>query len=204
MRSRLAASTIASTVTQWIDLARFLHRRRICTLADADTAALRAYGLHLKADATDRRTARGKLRAISRLYAYDQLTTHPTGIARPPWDVEELADDYLPQQRGGGGENTTEPLATATIASLLTWSLRLVEDLADDILGAASAAKRLAADARTNPTTGSGAAALEQLLLPLLTSGAPLPATTRRGRPAVARTWWSPASPAPRSTRSTG
>ncbi|MEU6191990.1 hypothetical protein [Nocardia sp. NPDC047038] len=52
-----------------------------------------------------------RLIALTRLWAFDQLSSHPAGIGQPPWDAHGV-DDYLPAATTtGGGENTTEPLA---------------------------------------------------------------------------------------------
>lgn len=75
------------------------------------------------------------------------------------------------------------------MAALLTWAVRLVEDLAGDILAAAAEAARLAKAAVTNPASGEGRVALERILEPALTAGAPVPAVRNGGKTTVARAY---------------
>ncbi|MGW1617309.1 hypothetical protein ACWCQZ_50040 [Streptomyces sp. NPDC002285] len=128
------------------------------------------------------------LRDVCRLWAFDQITARPAGMARPPWDEPDLVADY-PEDRSERGENTTEPIATATMAPLLTWSVRLVEDLAGDILAAAAEAARLNRAAVTNPASGQGRAALERILQPALTADGTVPAVRNDGKTTVARAY---------------
>ncbi|MCZ1003303.1 hypothetical protein O1M63_43700 [Streptomyces mirabilis] len=117
-------------------MARWLNQRGITSLADCGIELLDAYGHYLKESEASRDRTRDVLRDVCRLWACDQITARPTGMARPPWDEPDLVVDYLPKDRSERGENTTEPIATATMAPLLTWAVRLVEDLAGDILAA--------------------------------------------------------------------
>ncbi|WP_374064236.1 hypothetical protein [Streptomyces himalayensis] len=109
------------------------------------------------------------------------------GIAAPPWETEGI-DDFLPAAMGeGGGENATEPLEPQVVGPLLVWAIRVVEDFAEDILAASQENRRLSALADATAVNPAGRAALEAYLLPLIDSGAPLPAAEHRGAPAVAR-----------------
>ncbi len=189
MRSRQSASGTADTVRQWMHLARWLHERGITSLTDCDIPLLHAYGLHLKEAGTSSGRTRDILRDLCRLWAFDQISAQPTGMSRPPWDEPDMVGDYLPEARSEHGENTTEPLATATIGPLLGWALRLVDDLADDILAATAEAAGLTQAAATNPANHHGRAALHHLLEPALTSGGTVPATRKGNRSDVARTY---------------
>ena len=119
--------------------------------------------------------------ALTRLWAFDQLSARPNGIGRPPWD-ELGVDDYLPAATSAGGENATEPLAEQTMGPLLIWAMRMVDDLSGDILAAWAERQRLTEMARTNTATPAGHAALEAYLGPLIAAQAPLPATTNHGK----------------------
>ncbi|TQM78165.1 hypothetical protein FHX81_0419 [Saccharothrix saharensis] len=99
------------------------------------------------------------LLALTRLWAFDQLSARPCRIGRPPWEDRGI-DDYLPAATTTGGENSTEPLSEHTMGPLLVWALRMVEDLGGDILAAEAERRRLTQAARTAASSTAGAAAL--------------------------------------------
>jgi hypothetical protein len=141
MRGRPGVAAIHITAMRWRALAIWLQERGIRTLAGCDATVLHDYGQHLRDPGGNRLTVHKHLVALTRLWALDQISARPSGIARPPW--EELgADDYLPvAASAGGGENATEPLAEQTIGPLLIWTMRLVEDLSRDILTGSATTK---------------------------------------------------------------
>ncbi|MFF4948952.1 integrase [Streptomyces chattanoogensis] len=187
MRSRLSVVGTNTTVVEWMRLARWLEKRDIHTLAKCDSQMLHEYGLHIRdSSPRGRETARTVLNALTRLWAFDELSARPAGVGRPPWD-EFGADDYLPAATSRGGENTTEVLAEQTMGPLLIWAIRMVDDLADDILAAWEVRKQLVAAARSNPANQAGKEALDALLIPLVNSGSPLPTTSIRGHISLAR-----------------
>jgi hypothetical protein len=186
MRSRPSMTEVNGTLAQWRQLARWLEERGIRSLADCDAGVLDDYSEHLRDSGQSRKRVLVSLVALTRLWALDQLSARPNGIARPPWEDLGL-DHYLPAETStGGGENATEPLAEQTIGPLLTWAIRLVEDLSGDILAGWAERQRLTGAARANAATPAGLAALEAYLRPLIASQDPLPATTLQGKPAPA------------------
>jgi hypothetical protein len=186
MRGRPGMAEIHSTLMQWRQLARWLDERGIRSLSGCGAGVLHDYGQHLRGSGQSRKRVLVFLVALTRLWALDQLSARPNGIARPPW--EELGlDDYLPTATtSGGGENATEPLAEQTIGLLLIWAMRLVEDLSGDILAGWAERQRLIEAARASTATPAGLAALEAYLRPLVASQYPLPAATFQGKPAPA------------------
>ena len=138
-------------------------------------------------DGTSREHARKTLGLLTDLWAFDQLTARPSGIARPPWETEGI-DDYLPPAGGAArGENTTEPLDPQVIGPLLVWAIRVTEDFSADILAAWAENRRLTALAGATAGSPAGAAALEARLLPLIRSGSPLPTVRHKGADMLAR-----------------
>jgi hypothetical protein len=187
MRSRLSLNGLADTIRRWFHLAEWLSFRGIQSLGSCDTSVLHEYGLGNRDKDHGRTAAYATLAAVTRLWAFDELSASPAGIGRPPWD-ELGVDDYLPAATSSsGGENTTEPLAVETMGPLLVWAMRMVDDFADDILAAWAEARRLTAAALSNPATPAGKAALHAYLDPLITGNAPLPSTARKGRVSFAR-----------------
>ncbi|MGW4651817.1 integrase [Kitasatospora sp. NPDC004289] len=188
MRTRIAPVPTQDTVRAWMRLSHWLAKRQIDTLADCDRTVLHEYGRQLLEAGTGRRDTQAKLIALTRLWAFDQLTGHPAGIARPPWD-EVGMDDYLPAATTTGGENAREVLAEETMGPLLVWAIRLVEDLADDILAAHAEARRLRDTARAQQATPAGRQALNAYLAERIAAGSPLPAAIRDGKPVLARAY---------------
>ena len=176
LRGRLSPEQIQSAVRQWAHLAAWLQKRQIHSLADCDSTVLHEYGLHLRDTGGNRDSVGKSLRYVTRLWAFDELSARPAGVARPPWD-EIGIDDYLPAEKTTGAENSTEPLGTATMGPLLVWAMRVVDDLADDILAAWDEAARLRTAADGNRSNPQGKAALEALIEPLVAARAPIPAT---------------------------
>ncbi|MEU3314465.1 integrase [Streptomyces sp. NPDC006662] len=191
MRPRVSAATTTETVNCWFHLANWLADRGITALADCDSAVLHDYGHHLLGKQPGRMVAQDNLVALTRLWAFDQMSARPAGVGRPPWD-ERGVDDYLPAETAGtgsGGENSTEPLSEATMGPLLIWSMRLVDDFADDILAAWTERQRLIGVAENAVSTPATRAALENYLDPLIAAEAPLPATEHGGKITFARAY---------------
>ncbi|MCX5336800.1 integrase [Streptomyces sp. NBC_00140] len=188
MRTRIAPNSAQRTVRAWMLMAGWLEKRDIDTLADCDRAVLHEYGLHLRDAGSGRVDVRKQLLAVTRLWAFDQLTARPAGIARPPWD-EGGVDDYLPAATSTGGENAREVLAEETMGPLLVWAIRFVEDLADDILAAHAEARRLHQAAHSQQSTPVGRLVLKAYLAQRVAVGDPLPATLQNGKPALPRAY---------------
>ncbi|MGW3935385.1 integrase [Streptomyces phaeochromogenes] len=185
--TRFGVSKAYQRILMWLRWARWLHRHEVHTLADVTPEHWRAFARALRAKGTDRRTMEKNLFYLSNSWEYDQLTERAVGLPQPPWDTEGI-DDYLPEEvQQGRRENSTEPLDPSVVGPLLVWSVRLVEDFADDILGAWDERTRMTTEAHANPSTPEGRAALSAYLQPLLTDGAPLPSATVRGNTGLAR-----------------
>jgi hypothetical protein len=185
MRTRISVSAILATVQQWFHLATWLQDRDIGTLAECDTDMQHDYAEHLLATTSKlRSSALRRLVAVTRLWALDQLSARPTGIGQPPWEPAGL-DEYLPDPTPIGAENATAPLAQHTVAPLLVWAIRMVDDLADDILNAWAERQRLA-NAITAAAVPAGRYALHAYLDGLLESRDPLPAFVRQNKVTLA------------------
>jgi hypothetical protein len=186
-RARTSAGEQRDTCLEWMRLARWLHARGISDLAACADHDWAAYAEHRRSGGIGRGPAGLMLGRLTDLWAFDGLTAHPAGVTPPVWEVEGV-DDHLPPASGEtGGENTTEPLDPHVIGPLLTWAMRMVEDLADDILAAWVERNRLTGLADTTASTPAGRAALEAYLSPLIHHGNPLPAVQHKGVHAPAR-----------------
>lgn len=181
MRTRLSVSAILSTVRQWFHLASWLQDRGIRALSDCDTNVLHDYAEHLLATTSRLRSSMlRKLIAVTRLWALDQISARPAGVGQPPWELTG-ADEYLPGATPIGAENATAPLAEHTVAPLLVWAIRVVDDLADDILNAWAERRRLA-DAIPAAAVPAGHYAIRAYLDALVESRDLLPACHRQNK----------------------
>lgn len=188
-RARSSAEDMASTCREWMRLARWLEKRGITDLAACTEDEWRKYPDERWKDGVGRGRAEKVLGWLTDLWLFDQLSAHPSGIVRPPWDSEGI-DDFLPAVSDqGGGENSTEPLDPQVIGPLLVWAMRVIEDFADDILAAWAENRRLTALIDTVPSVQGGQAAVEAYLTPLIEAGAPLPSTRNQGKNTMARTF---------------
>ncbi|WP_370123666.1 hypothetical protein [Streptacidiphilus sp. MAP12-33] len=188
MRGRLSARVARETVGQWVHLACWLTDRGVHELTDCHQGLLHDYALALRDTGPGRAHVHKQLLALTRLWAFDQLSPAPVGVARPPWD-EYGMDDYLPATRSVGPENARDPLTPATMGPLLIWAIRLVEELSTDILAARAEAARIADAARTQSSTSAGRARLDAYADALIATSGPVPVTRRRGRTSLARSY---------------
>ncbi|WP_407111254.1 integrase [Streptomyces sp. DSM 116494] len=190
-RARTSAADMRNTCYEWMRLARWLHARRITSFEACTQDVWRAYISERLTDGVNRGSAEKICSQLTDLWAFDQLSARPTGIARPPWE-DEGVDDFLPAADGSArGENSTEPLDPQVLGPLLVWAIRLVDDFADDILASWDERERLLTTAANNEAGPEGLAALAEFLLPQARSGNPLPSVRMHGRRSLARTYVS-------------
>lgn len=178
--ARSSAGEMRLTCQEWMRLARWLHRRGIGDFSACSDSDWAAYTAERFADGIRRDYAEKILGRLTDLWAFDHLSPAPCGIRVPPWHRDGF-DDYLPQTgEKGAAENLTEPLDPLVIGPLLVWALRVVDDLANDILAAWAENRRMSATIDAAPAGPDGLAALHALLLPLLEGGHALPAYRRK------------------------
>jgi hypothetical protein len=73
---------VNGTLTQWRQLARWLEERGIRSLAGCDAGVLDDYVQHLRDSGHSRKHILVSLVALTPLWALDQLSARPYGIAR--------------------------------------------------------------------------------------------------------------------------
>lgn len=149
MRARLSADRTFKTIQQWAVFAHWLVARGIPTLAAVTADDLTAFADHLdKQRGMARNTACSHLITLTRLHFYGTAYLPAANrLTEPPW-LRDGHDDYLPAA-SSRGENLTEPITPQTMGLLLVWSLRFVEQFADDILNAHQERAQIIAAAAT-------------------------------------------------------
>lgn len=183
MRSRIGVVALKQTFNTWMRLATWLQAQGINTLGDCTEDVWLAYMAHLRETTNvTRGTALLRLIALTRLWAIDGLTAQPSGIAEPPWEVQGV-DDFLPVEETAGmtGENATEALTPEVMGPLLTWAVRMVEDLSDDILAGWDETRHMLDSARSNPSRDGGQADVVAYLQSLLDGNSRLPGQNING-----------------------
>ncbi|CAM5310243.1 integrase [Streptomyces abikoensis] len=176
-RSRISPEVMGQTIWHWSKFAWWLDQRGITTLSSCDDGVWEDYGSYLRDGGWAHNSVLKILISLTRLWAFDGLTARPLAIARTPWDRDGY-DDYLPPATSHGGENLTEEIAAATMGPLLVWAIRMVEDFADDILGAMEERDRIIAAAHSTPQTSAGLAAIDAFFA----SGQPIPTFLHAGQ----------------------
>jgi hypothetical protein len=189
-RTRGSATEIVENAREWMRLARWLNAHGITDLADCTGPQWRAYAAHRWGTGSmSQESAKRVCYRLTDLWAFDQLSARPAGISRPPWDIEG-DDDFVPAvDDPSRQENSREPIDPRVLGPLLVWATLFVEEFADDILTAWAEKGRLTDKVDATQATPEGIAAVAKLLLPRVSSGAPLPSNTTKPPGALATTY---------------
>ncbi|MEU8699195.1 hypothetical protein AB0C61_16290 [Streptomyces sp. NPDC048680] len=153
-RPSIAAGTVDSTWDAWKHLAHWLVARKISSLHQVTADDLEEYAKHLRDLGRTWVHDRNWLFAITRMWAYSPFLQPADQLCMPPWDDPgaELTDFLGENNDPRRTENSTEVIHPATMAPLLTWSLRMVTDFAPDILAAVRERERLLGRIRSHQT----------------------------------------------------
>ncbi|MFD5720920.1 integrase [Streptomyces sp. NPDC127036] len=178
-RSRMGAEGVYSTVLRWRRLAFWLQKHGVTTFAEVTPQMLADYAASVRGRGVTRGDVSSMLTALTRLWAFDQISLAPVGVCEPPWEKEGV-DDYLPAATSAG-ENSTAPITERTMGPILIWAMRMVDDFADDILAAWSERQRLRAAAMRQKATGASRKALMAFLDDVAAEGRPVPAFMDKG-----------------------
>lgn len=140
--ARPAVKTVVA-VTRFISqFCQWLAARGITRLADVTPDDLDQYATEVRHAQISHWQREDRLAAVLRLWAMRNLLPEPDRLPQaPPWGGERIRD--ILGQRRQGGENRTPRIHPDTMTALLSWSLRFVEDLAEDIIAAFDEYKQL-------------------------------------------------------------
>ncbi|MFF1657762.1 hypothetical protein [Streptomyces sp. NPDC058255] len=166
-----------------------LDERQVHRLQDVDTALLEEL---VAARARGVRHNRRELYELTRAWAYAPFLLPCDRLVMPPWEDEGSAiTDFFDTEDLDVGECESPVIHPATMSPLLVWALRLVTDLAPDILAAYREWRQL--DANTAAaTTPEGYDRLRDYVRQLRTCGRPFPTFAGRQRAAIQRRYGRP------------
>lgn len=178
-RSVVSASSVMTALTGFRKFARWLDAQGITRLTDVDQEMLEKYAAYLgEKGFTDGHDER-QLFALTRVWAYAPHLLPEDRLVMPPWEdpgaaiIDFLGDDFSRER----GENREVVIHPATMSPLLVWALRLVLDLAPDIIDAHWAWRRLKTNIRpSNAAPDDGLALARAYLQHLKKNGGTLPA----------------------------
>lgn len=155
-RPLIAAQTFLHAWKAWRDLTHWLVEHEIASLDEVESTVLEEYARTIRARGRSFGHDRNTLFALTRIWAYAPFLLPQDRLCMPPWDDpgSELTD-FLGERNDPGGENTTAVIHPATMAPLLVWALRMVTDLAPDVLGAWRERNRLLGNIPTKSERGA-------------------------------------------------
>lgn len=164
--------------------ARWLDDQGLQQFADVDEPLLASCANHVGTSTHSRGVKAQRLFGVTRIWLLAPYLPESDRIPQPPWERDGL-DDLLGPANWSAANNTV-PIHPQTMSPLLVWSLRIVEDLADDILAASRAQDRL--DSQLATVRGAEAnRRIRDYLDEVRSMGRPLPGYMVRGRLSVAR-----------------
>lgn len=148
-KALLSAKSVNAVCLAWLRFAVWLSGRGISRLADVDAGLLADYARHLRGQHHSTTYHRNQLMALTRLWAYAPFLPPADRIPMPPWDAPGGRADLLDTASLSSGENTTPRVHPAVMSPLLVWALRMVTDLAADIIAARAEHRRIEANIPT-------------------------------------------------------
>ncbi|MFF5781793.1 hypothetical protein ACFY7Y_33370 [Streptomyces virginiae] len=190
-RSVVTPATMILTVRSWQNFADWADRRSITRLDRVSREDLE----HFATTLTDRKGAGADERvlfALTRAWAYAPFMLPGDRLVMPPWaEPASAPGDFTDSSNGPArGENRTPVIHPATMSPLLVWALRMVLDLAPDILAARREWQRLeAAVVPPGSAPRDGRDRLRAYMRQLRASGEGIPAYRGRSTRAVSARW---------------
>ena len=188
---RLSAGSVTSYFySSWSPFVGWLADQGIGSISDADADVLNDYRAHVDGLAISSKGKWLRMWGLWRMWRYAPCLPTEDRLVQPPWTTTDDDDDHgdWGTRRVAALENRTPAIHPDTMSELLVWSMRFVDDFADDILRA----KQQRADMDTRVRMRRRADDMERwrrYLDGLRRDNEPLPGTMRNGEPALARTY---------------
>lgn len=141
--SRLSLQSLPNSLGQLTVFLTWLDTRAIDSFDQVNPAHLDQFLDDVRHTEHSAAHKRDVLTEIRRLWCYRTLLPEPMRLCpQPPWDGDDNIDLIGPGR--AHRENATPRIHPDTMQPLLMWSLRFVEDFADDIIAAFAEYQRLA------------------------------------------------------------
>ncbi|MEV1174629.1 hypothetical protein [Nonomuraea sp. NPDC049784] len=171
-------STLHKYVSGWARFSDWLTARGISELQQVNEDDLEDYAYHIAQLA---RSGHGvnELMTISLLWGLAPHLPDYDRLIRPPWEGDGTIRDYLPALNRE--DDTTKAIHPAVMSPLLIWSLRFIQDFAEDILTGWQEYQRIEKQIRIQ-TKPDGFQRAVDLINSYLAEDRPLPGHTTYGR----------------------
>ncbi|MFG2917020.1 hypothetical protein ACGF0D_29550 [Kitasatospora sp. NPDC048298] len=172
--------TLQAVFRGWKEFALWLDSEGITSLAEVTRELMESFALTLPSKGRSWPENQRHLSSLARLWAYAPYLLPQDRIPMPPWEDEGASHaDYLGERASTGGEASTPVIHPAVMSPLLVWAIRMVTDLAPDILAAVRERERLLARAAPSAVK-SGRATIRDHLRQLVDGGQKIPTDARR------------------------
>ena len=136
---RLSVSSVAGHLTgSWRPFVRWLAEQGIGSISEADADVLTNYREHVAELPISPKSKDLRMLGLWRMWRYAPCLPAGDRLMQPPWEVADHEDDISDwdSPRESRSENRTPPIHPETMAALLVWSMRFVNDFSSDILRA--------------------------------------------------------------------
>ncbi len=136
---RLSVSSVEAYFrNSWRPFVRWLAEQQIDSISRADAAVLNNYHEHVEGLAISPESKHLRILGLWRMWRFAPCLPAGDRLMQPPWEAADHEDDLNgpDTQRKSGRENRTRPIHPETMAALLVWSMRFVNDFSSDILQA--------------------------------------------------------------------
>lgn len=183
-RTRVSVGTVQNVLAVGFrPFVIWLTEQGVHCLSDVDDQLLQEYAQHVASSGSRDRKGQ-RLFGVTRIWLLAPYLPEQDRLIQPPWERDGLDDLLGPAN--WSAENKTVPIHPQTMSPLLVWSIRVVEELADDILRASSEKARL--KSRQGQLTGEVASnRVREYFRQAKEEGIALPGHRPRGRVAFAR-----------------
>ena len=136
---RPSVSSVATHFkNSWRPFVRWLAEQGIGSISEADAAVLTNYRNHVAELAISPASKDVRMWGLWRMWRYAPCLPAGDRLMQPPWEAADHEDDISDwdSPRESRSENRTPPIHPETMAALLVWSMRFVNDFSSDILRA--------------------------------------------------------------------
>jgi len=186
-RSMLGTQRLYHTIMDWRMLARWLDREGTCDAGEIDDLQLDGFVEYLRDERkASPATIAGYVGSVNRLWAIGMMVPELV-VDRPQWLGGALNTYFDGMTTDSGGEALKEPIAAASISSLLAISLAHVQEIGPLLVEPYLRARGVSRWAAAQPRTHEPRRPLDEWLRMLQETGTPIAVRSFEGRLTVDR-----------------